>query len=724
MKIQHKTCKTFALLGFLGLTFLAQTLSGAIAYPDPPGGWTYIYNGDKDAFAGAGAGFASLDGTWSADNGSAQWAGDKIGGTLGPDNPPGGVMSTTEGGVTFLRVQDTGNPTGYGYADPSDRKLYFGHDATADGASATMLDDGVTLTFRARIPTPKKTSAPLDQLYEDGQAAAGPLPYPDTGDGYVISDGGKGNFVAAEATGGSIAFAFTVTNDVFDGNLSGTKANFAGLTMNKLNGNQQTSAVQFDSPGTFLGVPFDPTDWHELWIVLRKDPSNVGTHQAFIFLDGSKDPAVFSVTAGSGNDDYSNISYLGMGGSRTAESFAIDIDFFGYRTNAVFPAGALTKPYLSSFSGSPNGFTLVLSDGLAAGATKVNSATLTVTMNGQTISPKVSVTNGLTTINYTSPSLLLSGSSNLVAVAFADTGTPPATQTIQQTFVVPTFPTIAAATALDDTKLDRNKKGFTVRPYGTEDNNPDTIAWTEDALAGKHGANTADLSGAAANGTYAVTGVINFDIATGHGDFTDANGHPDSPFPGFPGSQSLDGGTGNAIEEILCLVEFPSAGYYSMGVNSDDGFRLTSAGPDPRPPANTLMLGQYDGGRSAADTIFGFGVEAPGVYAFRLVYENGNGDASLEWFSVQPDGTKVLVNDTTAGALKAYQFQTLTLKPVTTPPKITSIQRNANQVVVQWTGGGTLQSADLVTGPWSDISGSSPNTQPLTGAQKFYRVKL
>jgi len=37
--------------------------------------------------------------------------------------------------------------------------------------------------------------------------------------------------------------------------------------------------------------------------------------------------------------------------------------------------------------------------------------------------------------------------------------------------------------------------------------------------------------------------------------------------------------------------------------------------------------------------------------------------------------------------------------------------------------GGTLQSADAVTGPWKDEAGGSPLKAPLTGARKFYRVK-
>lgn len=261
-----------------------------------------------------------------------------------------------------------------------------------------------------------------------------------------------------------------------------------------------------------------------------------------------------------------------------------------------------------------------------------------------------------------------------------------------------------------------------MRPFGTEENNPNTLAWTEDALAGKHGANLADLSGVDANGFYTIDGVINLDRASGHGNFTDANGQPDQPFPGFPGSESRDGGNGNSIEEILTILEFPSAGLYQMGVNSDDGFRVATAAPDPRPPVKAQTLGQFDAGRGSADTLFNFAVESAGIYAFRTVWENGGGDANLEWFMVQSDGKKVLINDSaTAGALKAYQFQVLPVKPSAAKPTVT-VARDAAQLKITFTG--TLQSADSVTGPWADVAkATSPLSVSPTGGQKFYRTK-
>lgn len=695
-----------------------------VAYPDPAGGWKYIFNGDKDVAGDDGSGYTSLDGTWSHDNGSDAWDGSKIGGALvagafGQGNAPGGAMSVTENGVTFLRIQDPGNPSQYSFPDPSNRKIFFGHDISADGASDTAMDDGVTLTFRARIPTAAKSTAPLDQIYADGQSAAGAKPYPDGGDGYEVSDGGKGNFVIKQNSGGAIAFAFTTVTDAFDGSPTSAKSKFSGLTLNDFAGNAVSGNVNFGN-GALRGIAFDPTDWHELWVVIRKDPSGTGTHQAFLFLDGSKEPTIFSLTAGNGSD-FNGVSYLAIGSTRTSESAAIDIDFFGFKPGIEFPPGSsLSKPYVGSLVGSPAGFQITLNDGIGATATKVNPSSVSVSFNGQSITPSVSKKDDVTSINYTSTTVFASGATNAVRVTFADTATPPASQTIDRTFTVPAYPTTRANTALDETKLDRTKKGFTLRPFGTEENNPNTMAWTEDALAGKHGDNTADLTGATA-GVYIVPGVINLDISSGHGNFTDANGHPDSPFPGVPGTQARDGGTGNSIEEILTLLEFPSAGYYVMGVNSDDGFRVATAAPDPRPPTAALTLGQFDAGRGSADTIFGFAVESAGVYAFRTIWENGGGDANLEWFTVQSDGTKVLINDTAAGALKAFQFQVLPVKPSAAKPTISLAQSGA-QLSITFTG--ALQSADSITGPWADVSNAtSPLSVTPSGGQKFYRTK-
>src|SRR5207245_6626739 len=147
--------------------------------------------------------------------------------------------------------------------------------------------------------------------------------------------------------------------------------------------------------------------------------------------------------------------------------------------------------------------------------------------------------------------------------------------------------------------------------------------------------------------TYIETNVINYDVSAGsNGNFT-----PDNQMPGIMGTTDLE--TANAAMEILTYVTLPS-GLVRMGVNSDDGFRLSPA-TSVSDSRNALTLGIFDNGRGAADSIFDFLVQQAGTYPMRLVWDNGNGDCNVEWFSVLADGTKVLINGTNTSAIKAYR---------------------------------------------------------------------
>jgi hypothetical protein len=57
-------------------------------------------------------------------------------------------------------------------------------------------------------------------------------------------------------------------------------------------------------------------------------------------------------------------------------------------------------------------------------------------------------------------------------------------------------------------------------------------------------------------------------------------------------------------------------------------------------------------------------------------------------------------------------------------PAITGITLAGGNVTIEWTGGGTLETAASVTGPWSDVAGaSSPHSTPATEAAAFFRVR-
>ena len=60
-------------------------------------------------------------------------------------------------------------------------------------------------------------------------------------------------------------------------------------------------------------------------------------------------------------------------------------------------------------------------------------------------------------------------------------------------------------------------------------------------------------------------------------------------------------------------------------------------------------------------------------------------------------------------------------RPGGEPAKMT-ITLSATGVVISWTGSGTLQQADAVTGLWADVGSQSPQTLAIGGTAKFFRV--
>ena len=380
-------------------------------------------------------------------------------------------------------------------------------------------------------------------------------------------------------------------------------------------------------------------------------------------------------------------------------------------------------PYISRFSFTPVGFSLDYNDN---GGIVINKDTIQVTLDASPVTANVGKTNGVTTISYTSPTILASGSTHTIGLTFSDTSSPPVTRTRSVDFTLGTYATIPPGYAVG--APDTTKPGFKVRVNQIDDPGPtvepNTIAFAEQQLAGmvtnaatgQLYTNSATANPADNSFVYPETGVINYD-ATGTGN--NGNFTPDNQMPGFPGSGPT-GGSDNAAAEILTYLTLP-AGLVTMGVNSDDGFRLSPA-TSVSDPQNALTLGIFDAGRGAADSLFDVYVQQAGTYPMRLVWENGNGGANVEWFTVLADGSKILINDTNAVALKAYRAAAGAQPAV----RITSARINNGIITIQWTGGGTLESTLSLTSPVWTSTGNSSGTfsEPATGTTKFYRVKL
>jgi hypothetical protein len=335
----------------------------------------------------------------------------------------------------------------------------------------------------------------------------------------------------------------------------------------------------------------------------------------------------------------------------------------------AYAVAKIAPPYISSFLHSPAGLNFTITDDKSALA----PATLQVKLNGTTIAVTTSKPSGtnVTTVTYTPPALFPAGVTNTLAVQYSDNASPanPVSATI--TFIEPPYTAIPAAAALPSTAVDTTKRGFLYRThqidsgaYGTLAAN---VAHAEAQLAGlliDPASGTPYPSTATAgeqpDGSYAINnGVVNFsyDLTQEQGVFNTANGHPDAALPGLTGSDS-----GNIASEIVAYLDL-KPGYYQFAVNCTEGFRVT-VGANPYEAFGTpLALFDYRG--NSTEFPFGVAVQTAGIYPIRLVWfriakpSNNVGDAGLEFYTINQDGSRVLVNDpTNSTAVKAYWKRT------------------------------------------------------------------
>jgi hypothetical protein len=266
-----------------------------------------------------------------------------------------------------------------------------------------------------------------------------------------------------------------------------------------------------------------------------------------------------------------------------------------------------------------------------------------------------------------------------------------ATVTNTWSFTAANYPIVPPSAKV--TNADTSKPGFIWNIFANSANTTTSNQKGEDAVAGlltdTDGnllPNLADPTAvgaalAAASAPNPENAVISFEIpsvinlsqtaGTSFGTFTN-----ESQMPGVP---ATDGSSDGMAAEILTYIELP-AGVINMGVNSDDGFRtyvnLTGNAQDA---FGRLTLGEFEGGRGAADSLFYVVAQEAGVYAFRTIYEEGGGDANIEWFTIKPDGSKVLINDTNNGGLKAYRARSGATPPYIKSVTPTPVPRQLNQ---------------------------------------------
>ena len=167
-------------------------------------------------------------------------------------------------------------------------------------------------------------------------------------------------------------------------------------------------------------------------------------------------------------------------------------------------------------------------------------------------------------------------------------------------------------------------------------------------------------------------------------DFVDTGpgGHFTSLEQAFPG-MAFGEGLSNYVLQAAGTITITSAqaGYYTFGVNSDDGFSLAITGADfttltnasNSTGTNTMA---YSGPRVPGDT-FGTTYLAAGTYPVSLVYYQDGGGASMEFYAAKETGStgatsfdsnSILVGSTTATTASGGTSATTTPLAVTSTP--------------------------------------------------------
>jgi len=220
---------------------------------------------------------------------------------------------------------------------------------------------------------------------------------------------------------------------------------------------------------------------------------------------------------------------------------------------------------------------------LQDGSTTLDTSSLSLTVNGVAQPLSFTQAGGATTVTRYGTNALPSGYYGPAAFSYKDSAGK--TYTLNWTLWNQDY----YGTAVGGYPLgsgDATKPGFLLRTFQAEESGDQTVPTrvyaAEELLAGIWtNNNVANLTSNTVNGYFVLNGtgptngVINFNYyPSAAGDFSVNNGYPDLQFPGMPGFTSAYKSNSFAVEAVT-YVEFPTNGTYIMGVNSDDGFRVT-----------------------------------------------------------------------------------------------------------------------------------------------------
>ncbi|MCI0536301.1 MAG: hypothetical protein L0Z50_13860, partial [Verrucomicrobiales bacterium] len=339
----------------------------------------------------------------------------------------------------------------------------------------------------------------------------------------------------------------------------------------------------------------------------------------------------------------------------------VKVKFTNNEDKVIEDSVEFIAPSYTTVSATPTRVTATITD---TDWLKVDeSKGVSLELDGAAVTGSASRADTQVLVSYAHPQIFAAKSAHQLKVTFTTATGKSVAETVG--FTTPDW--TALPTGLATAAGTGTEPGLRWRTHQLGTGRDTRVAAAEQQLAGTLGTSIHDPAGQGTDGFYSIS-LVNFDQGPADaGRFNSAAEGAlavvDEAIPGIPGT---DGTNDNVAGEALAFLEIPQAGLYTMVVNSDDGFQV-SAGTANNPSA--YVLGQFDAGRGAADTVFYFKVDQPGVYFFRLLWFEGGGGANVEWFTVNADGTRALVNGGQTGALKAFRKRSVPEPEIPTGPK-------------------------------------------------------
>jgi len=346
-----------------------------------------------------------------------------------------------------------------------------------------------------------------------------------------------------------------------------------------------------------------------------------------------------------------------LGGRTAAANENCDLDNLHIVT---YPALQAIFKGITSASSFVSDFTLTLA---SVGPAKVTAITQ-VTLDGSDITAPpntaIVIADPFSTATFHSPTNLPPGLHS-ASITFNDTfGT---VQTFSAAFkVVPWF-VLPASLAVPLADTSPANQGLRIQAHQTLQREPNRLYWADEELMGLHGTNLIDFST-----------VNSYDPSTGEIGWQGPAFLYRSPYgTNDPSDFSALGIAGayantNAPYDNFALaceayLYFPVVGTYVMGINSDDGARVTVAANshDVLGTQVARLIADYSRTLIPDQNLVAIVVTTPGYYGFRLLYENGSADAGLAWYfkSTPATNAEILINDVRNypdTAMTAYQL--------------------------------------------------------------------